>query len=76
MPRLETDMLTIILHDDSDQSVIEVMYDGIEVVDHIVIIHEAERWTDSPSIFAPATEAEQAEQIAAYRNEGYEDRNP
>lgn len=67
-------MLTIILHDDSDVPVIEVMSDGD--ADHIVIVHEAERWTDSPSIFTAATDDEQAEQIAAYRNEGYEDRNP
>jgi hypothetical protein len=67
-------MLTLIIHDDSGVPVVEVMHDGPEP-NHVVVIHEAERWTDSP-VFTPATEDEQAEQIAVYRNEGYEDRNP
>ena len=67
------DMLTIIMREDGD---IEVMGMPWSKAPHIVIVNEAERWTDSPSIMADTSADEQAEQIAAYRNEGYEDRNP
>jgi hypothetical protein len=71
-------MFTIIL---DHNGFIEVMYVPADPADpglapHIVVVSEPERWTDSPSIFTPATEAEQAEQVAAYRNDGFEDRNP
>lgn len=66
-------MITIILRADGE---IEAMYDPRQNVPHVVIVNEKEKWTDSPSIFTDAFEAEQAEQITTYRNDGYEDRNP
>lgn len=72
-------MITIILHEEGNR--IEVMSDEVGIDSnldspHIVIVNEKEKWTDSVSIFTDASESEQAEQIATYRNEGYEDRNP
>jgi hypothetical protein len=68
-------MLTIILHnDDTEPAFIEVLSEGEPP--HIVVISENEAWTDSPSQFTTASESEQAELIASYRNDGFEDRNP
>lgn len=66
-------MITIILHKENDE--IEVLYPGDDPP-HIVVVNEKEEWTNSPSIFGNSDESEQTEQIMAYRNEGYEDRNP
>lgn len=65
-------VITIILLEGGE---ISFLYDMPEPP-HVVVINEHEEWTDSPSVFEYTHEDAQAELIANYRNDGYEDRNP
>lgn len=65
-------MLTIILREDGE---ITLLYNMPEEP-HVVVVHEREQWTDSPSVFEYTHEDNQAEYLATIRGEGFEDRNP